>query len=48
MFLELNRISGVNNLTDGYHTIFYEWSRHISKQLGKEKVNNKPFVLLKC
>lgn len=40
-------ISGVFNLTDGYHPSFFEISQNIAFQLGKRRVRNMPYLLAK-
>jgi len=47
VLLTVAEVGGVYNLTDGYHPNFYELSHLISKQLGKDKVNNMPFWIAK-
>lgn len=42
VLLKVAEVGGVYNLTDGYHPSLYEMSLLISKQLGKDKVNNMP------
>ena len=36
VIIKAAQIGGVYNLTDGYHPTFYQFSNHISKQLGKK------------
>lgn len=43
ILLKAAEVGGIYNLTDGYHPNFNEMSQLISKQLGKDKVNNMPF-----
>jgi nucleoside-diphosphate-sugar epimerase len=45
VLLKVAEVGGVYNLTDGYHPSLYEMSLLISKQLGKDKVNNMPIWL---
>lgn len=45
--LKAAEVGGIYNLTDGYHPNFYELSTIIAKQLGKRKVYNLPFWLVK-
>jgi nucleoside-diphosphate-sugar epimerase len=45
IIMEVAKIGGIYNLTDGYHPTFSEISNNISIQLGKRKPINIPFWL---
>ena len=45
IIVEVAKIGGIYNLTDGYHPTFAEISNNISIQLGKVKPRNIPFWL---
>lgn len=47
IILKVAEVGGVYNLTDGYHPSFHEMSLLVSKQLGKDKVNNMPIWIAK-
>ena len=43
--IEVSKIGGIYNLTDGYHPTFSEISNHISRQLGVRRPKSIPFWL---
>lgn len=43
--IKASEISGIFNLTDGYHPSFFELSENISRQLGKRRPINMPYWL---
>lgn len=45
--LKASEIGGIFNLTDGYHPSFFELSEILSRQLGKSRSKNLPFLLAK-
>ena len=45
--LNVAKVGGIYNLTDGYHPKFAELSEHISKQLGKDKPKSIPIWIVK-
>lgn len=45
IIMEVAKIGGIFNLTDGYHPSFAELSNHISNQFGKSTPMNIPFWL---
>lgn len=47
MILPASRVSGIFNLTDGYHPTFKELSHAIAERLGKKRPMNLPLLLAK-
>ncbi len=45
--MQASAIGGIFNLTDGYNPTLCELSNNISKQLGKSKPLNMPYLLAK-
>lgn len=45
--LKAAEVGGIYNLTDGYHSSFYEFSKCIAKQLGKAEPLNLPLFVAK-